>query len=87
MINYIENKEQNHRFGWTIPVKVGSAVIRNKLKRWCREFCREVLGSYTNDNVFYDINVIIKVSRNVEFRKLSREEFRKNMQKAFSQIC
>jgi len=83
LLNYIENQQKSHRFGWTISSKVGSAVLRNKFKRWCREFLKkETLTTDKN----YDVNIILRVSRNVDFKKLSFDEFQKALQAGFRQI-
>ena len=34
------NQLQSSRYGWTLPRYVGSAVLRNKYKRWLRELLR-----------------------------------------------
>lgn len=38
---YLES-ESELRFGWIIPKKVGNAVQRNKIKRWCRVIVRGI---------------------------------------------
>ncbi len=31
------------RFGWVVPKKIGSAVVRNKVRRWLKEYIRTLL--------------------------------------------
>jgi RNase P protein component len=36
-VNWLPSADEN-RVGWTIPSYVGTAVTRNKLKRWLKEY-------------------------------------------------
>jgi len=58
LLNYIKSENKNFRFGLTISKKIGSAVIRNRLKRWVREYFRKLMKS--GFNPAYDFNVIFK---------------------------
>lgn len=40
-LQFVENQLTTNEFGWTIPTYVGSAVIRNKFKRWLRSLLRK----------------------------------------------
>jgi len=44
IIYYRKNQEQGHRVGITVSKKVGSAVVRNKVKRRIKECFRKVEG-------------------------------------------
>ena len=84
ILNYLENTETNNRFGWTIPNKVGGSVMRNKIKRWCREYFREQTLHPTKH---YDVNVIIRANRDANyFRKLKFQEFRAELDEAIKKI-
>ena len=72
------------RCGWTIPRKVGSAVIRNKLKRWSRVFFRDVLARSEAAGV--DINVVFLKTEGDFYKKLDYERFSKQMDKAWLQL-
>lgn len=37
-LQWLPSEDENMRAGWTIPGYVGSAVTRNKLKRWLKEY-------------------------------------------------
>ena len=54
------------RLGITVSKKVGTAVIRNRLKRVCREFFRHNKGRLENA---WDINIIAKRSAGTASRK------------------
>jgi ribonuclease P protein component len=60
------------RCAWTISRKVGPAVIRNRLKRWSREFLRPWIQG-TEDGV--DFNLIFKPRGNDFYRHLKHSEF------------
>lgn len=71
ILNYIPNKEPKSRFGWTVSRRVGSAVIRNKLKRWCREYFKK-----TQFIKSYDLNVIFRETNDKDFYKdISYKDF------------
>lgn len=73
LLNYKINSLGQIRFGVTASRKVGSAVIRNKLKRWCRDFFRESLKC--GNSLSADINVIFKPMEGGFYKDLSYEEF------------
>jgi ribonuclease P protein component len=71
ILNYKPNNFGYLRFGMTISKKIGSAVIRNRLKRWCREFFREAIKKGIDLEV--DINVVFKPV-NIEFYKTLKHD-------------
>ena len=75
LLNYRKNESAKLRVGMTIPKKVGIAVVRNKLKRWCRECLRH------EKMPGVDINVVFLGSDKNFFKEL---EFR-NFKEAFGQ--
>ena len=40
------------RFGFTVSRKVGGAVVRNRVKRWLRESCRQLRDTFPNGGDF-----------------------------------
>lgn len=79
-VSFNKNNEKSLRWAWTTSKKIGSAVVRNRLKRWGRDFVREF-----NDKEM-DINFIFKIRKREFYKDLSREEFDDAFQKAFKKI-
>ncbi len=52
-----EGQQDRTRLGITVTKKVGNAVVRNRIKRLCREFFRLNKHQITGD---WDINIIAK---------------------------
>lgn len=74
-LNFNNNEFDNLRCGWTVPRQVGSAVVRNKLKRWCRDYFRSLIKTET-ESVAFDINIVIRPAKTAEFFKgMDRTEF------------
>ncbi len=68
---FVQNSEDEIpkiKVGWTLGRKVGNAVLRNKLKRWCREFFR-------NQEEYHQLPVKV----NLVFRAYEKD-FYKNME-------
>ncbi len=63
VVNYLNNSNENLRFGLTISKKVGNSVLRNRLKRFCREYMRK------QQNIFLDINLIFYPKKDKNFYK------------------
>lgn len=59
ILNFQANDVGHMRCGWTITKGVGNAVIRNKLKRWCREF----FATFDGRKHAVDVNVVVLPSR------------------------
>lgn len=79
-VSFQNNNKPSLRWAWTTSKKIGSAVVRNRLKRWGREFVREF-----NDKQI-DINFIFKIKNKDFYKGLSRSEFDQAFKKAFSKI-
>lgn len=81
LIKYKKNQEPNPRFGWTISKKIGNAVIRNRLRRWLREFFRHKEFPKT-----YDMNVILLPRGKSFYKNLNWEEFTRDLERAWEKM-
>ena len=72
LVNYEATDRGFLRNGGTIPTYVGRAVLRNRLRRWGREFVRE----WRRTNVpSVDVNFVFKRRDKVLYRELTHVEF------------
>ncbi|MBK9324666.1 MAG: ribonuclease P protein component [Bdellovibrionaceae bacterium] len=76
LLNYF-NSEKELEFGITASRKVGDAVVRNKLKRWVREYFWNLAKS--GSPIEISINIIFKPVNKGFYKGLSSEEFKKAM--------
>lgn len=67
------------RFGCTVSGKVGTAVVRNRLKRWTREYFRKVAANGFNSE--YDFNLVFRPMQKGFYEKLLYREFVEFMDK------
>lgn len=69
------------QFGITASRKVGSAVTRNKLKRWAREYLRDFVtrSNQQGSPIDVSINIIFKPIDQGFYKGLKFEEFRRAM--------
>ncbi len=72
------------RFGVTASRKVGPAVVRNKLKRWSREYFRAFLVA--GKAIEADINIIFKPMDANYYKGLRHEEFVKGMDRGMEAL-
>ena len=80
MIGWLINPEGQTRYGCTISRKVGPAVIRNKLKRWVREYFRSAASTRQLPPV--DINVIFRPKDAKFYKELEHESLHRALEKA-----
>ncbi len=84
VVNFKNNKLQSYRYGLTVPKYVGNAVVRNRLKRLCREVFQksEVCKSLPP----VDINFVFKKRDPGLYKNLSFEELKNELEKACKRI-
>lgn len=83
ILNFLPNTCGHLRCGWTLPGRIGNAVIRNRLKRWSRVYVREqILPAYFTLAV--DVNLVFLKTDGDFYKKLDYDEFSKNLDKAWA---
>ena len=79
---FILRADEELHVGWTIPGYIGGAVIRNRLKRWIREY----LKTLDYDKPGIDINFIFRRKSPEFFRKLGRQDLYEALDLAFKKL-
>ena len=72
IVNVHSNDKGTMRFGWTLPKFVGTAVTRNRLKRWCREYLRTNID--LKEKKAIDINFVFRRREKEFYKNLNHEE-------------
>jgi ribonuclease P protein component len=76
VVYWDKNNLKKARILWNISRKVGNSVVRNRLKRWCREYVRVRLS-----DVFavqgLDLNIAFRPNQKEFYKDLRREAFDK----------
>ena len=86
IFNFIQNEKNCFRCGWTLSRKVGSAVIRNKLKRWTRVCFKKALVEKELNNLGIDLNLVFLQRDDGFYRNLKYRDFEFIFQKGISRI-
>lgn len=84
LLNYQKNSLGRLRFGVTASRKVGNAVVRNKLKRWIKEYFRHSVKA--GNNLEADINIIFKPVDPQFYKGIPHEEFVKALDRGVQAI-
>ncbi len=83
VLSYLPNELANLRCGWTISKKVGNAVIRNRLKRWCRHYFR---SAKAQTSMGLDLNVILLQQPTNFYKELEHDEFEQFLSRGWHNI-
>jgi ribonuclease P protein component len=70
LVNYLANRSDDFGYGFTIPRYVGIAVVRNRLRRWSREFCRR----HSHEVQSFDVNILFLRKSPQFYRELAHAE-------------
>ncbi|MDZ4084901.1 MAG: ribonuclease P protein component [Bdellovibrionales bacterium] len=84
-----DGDELGFRCGWTCPRTVGSAVIRNKLKRWSRVWFRQKLKESALMGISLpdvDLNLGFRAMPDGFYRRLRYAEFAKVLEQGWVEI-
>lgn len=84
LISFASNDVGVLRCGWTLPRYVGSAVIRNRLKRWSRVYFRSLIQD--GDDIPIDINLVFRKAESDFYRKLDYESFSEVLDRGWQQV-
>jgi ribonuclease P protein component len=82
-IHYQKSQDEALYVGVTTGRKVGSAVIRNRLKRWCLEFFK---GHQQTELIVGRVNILFRPQPAGFYKDLSHEELDRFLQKAVSKL-
>lgn len=84
-----DGDELGFRCGWTCPRTVGSAVIRNKLKRWSRIWFRQKLKESALMGISLpdvDMNLGFRAMPDGFYRRLRYAEFAEVLEQGWAEI-
>ena len=73
-----------NQVGWTLPRFVGTAVVRNRLRRWGRE--RVKVWDFDEWSESLNLNFVFKKKAAGFYRELSREDFGAAFIRAYDKI-
>lgn len=84
LLAFQKNQLGHLRYGCTISRKVAPAVLRNKLKRWTREFFRHLADEGLNPEL--DINLVFRPMPDSFYKKLVFKDFEAILNRAVKDI-
>lgn len=73
---------QECRVGWTLPRNVGGAVVRNRLKRWTRDYLRARAENLKD--IRFDVNLVFRGQGKDSLKAVKREELEIELRKLFT---
>ena len=73
LVNFQENPFGEFRCGWTISRKSAKSVVRNRLKRWCREYFRGHHDLFSA--TAFDLNLVFLAKNKDFFKNMDRNTF------------
>ena len=85
ILSFEKNVLGSPRFGWTLPKYVGVAVVRNRMRRWCREVVREVVKSDPNFPLL-DVNVVLRRRDKEFYKSMKYDKFKNTLQGALQKL-
>lgn len=83
LINFRSTDTGQLRCGWTIPRQIGTAVVRNRLRRWGREFFRLRIKKLKEG---LDINLVFKRREPGFYSSMSHKELDEALEKMVKKL-
>jgi ribonuclease P protein component len=84
LVNWRSTTRQEFRCGWTISRQIGTAVVRNRLRRWGRGFLRQWAAE---NPLSADINLILKRQEKGFYKSVTHGEFDEAMAKMGAKLA
>ena len=82
-IKYQKSKEETLYIGVTTGRKVGSAVLRNRLKRWCLEYFRK---HHKDGSLLGRVNILFRPQPEGFYKDLAHDELDHHLQKTLARL-
>ena len=90
LLNYKTSPQGELQFGWTIPKGVGGAVVRNRYKRWLREYFQSYLQKQSlekqEDSANVQLQVVLYGKNSDMMSELERSKFFDILQSGISKL-
>lgn len=83
LVNVQQTELSALRCGWTLPRQIGTAVTRNRFRRWGREFLRK-WSKLSNKSL--DLNLVFKRKDKSFYKTLGHKEFDEALEKMVGKI-
>lgn len=83
MVNYRFQDRKEVRCAWTISRQTAPSVIRNRLRRWGREFFRQWSKAFEGG---VDFNLILKRQSPEFYREMKHQEFDQTLAKVVNRF-
>ena len=83
LVNVRPTTDPIFRCGFTLTRFIGPAVVRNRLRRWGREYLRRWLKSIV---VGFDVNLVFKRREKDFYRNLKHDDFDVAMDKMVAKL-
>lgn len=93
IINYLPDPEPNPFIddsegllvGWTVSRKVGNAIVRNKIKRWCREYFRNYIKK-NPDKLSAHVNIVVRQVDKDFYKSIRHKQFIQILDKGWTEV-
>lgn len=83
LVNSLKTDLGGMRLGWTIARQTGPAVVRNRLRRWGREYLRKW---HAQNRLSLDLNLIFKRKEKGFYKALSHKDFDGALEKLVAKL-